>query len=186
MGLPAEISAVMGNISHDNAEVEDISIAILKFAGGALGQITSSVVHHGEEQQVIFQGKKARISAPWKVYASLPKSNGFPERNEALEQEIRDFYEKLPEVAYEGHTGQIHDVLCAIENKRRPLIGGEDGRRTLEIITAIFKSGSTGQKVKLPLAKNDPFYTAQGIKENAILRRNTAAFCAISSKSILQ
>ena len=158
----------MANTSHDNAEVEDVSIAILKYANGAIGQITSSVVHHGEEQQVIFQGKKARISAPWKVYASQPKDNGFPVENTELEKEIQDFYDSLPEVRFEGHTGQIEDVLKAIENKTAPLIKGEDGRRTLEIITCIFKSGSTGTRVSLPLRKDDPFYTTQGIRDNAI------------------
>jgi UDP-N-acetyl-2-amino-2-deoxyglucuronate dehydrogenase len=168
MGSPAEITAVMGNTSHDNAEVEDISIAVLKYANGALGQITSSVVHHGEEQQLVFQGKAARISAPWKVYASRAKENGFPERNTDLESEILKYYDALPEVPFEGHTGQIYDVLTAIENKTQPLIRGEDGRKTLEIITAIFKSGSTGARVSLPLGKGDPFYSVDGIRKNAI------------------
>lgn len=73
-GRPNQVQAFMSNVSHDNAEVEDLSIGMLKFDNGALGQITSSVVHHGEEQQLIFQGAKARVSVPWKVTASL--SNG--------------------------------------------------------------------------------------------------------------
>ncbi|MBW7458434.1 Gfo/Idh/MocA family oxidoreductase, partial [Paenibacillus sepulcri] len=78
MGMPEKVQAVMSNTSHDNAEVEDLSIAILTYPNGALGQITSSVVHHGQEQQLIFQTEKARVSAPWKLYASLSKENGFP------------------------------------------------------------------------------------------------------------
>ena len=39
----------------------------------------------------------------------------------------------------------------------------EDGRRTIELITAIYKSGSTGCGVELPLKKDDPFYTVEGI-----------------------
>lgn len=168
LGLPDEITAVMANTSHDNAEVEDLSVAVLKFANGSLGQITSSVVHHGEEQQLIFQGKKARISVPLKVYASLSRENGFPDRNTGLEKEILDFYERLPDVAYEGHTGQIHDVLTAVENRTAPMIKGEDGRRTVEIITAIYKSASKGAAVRLPLQKDDPFYTAEGVRRNAV------------------
>lgn len=80
MGRPSQVQAFMSNVSHDNAEVEDLSIAMLRFPNGALGQITSSVVHHGEEQQFIFQGRHARISAPWKIYASSSKSNGFLKR----------------------------------------------------------------------------------------------------------
>ncbi len=58
MGLPESVTAVLSNTSHDNAEVEDISIAAMRYPGGALAQVTSSVIHHGEEQQVVFQGKK--------------------------------------------------------------------------------------------------------------------------------
>lgn len=167
MGRPSEVQAVMSNVSHDNAEVEDISIAILKYDSGALAQITSSVVHHGEEQQLIFQGKKARISAPMKVYASTARSNGFPDRDEETEKEIQEFYDALPEAKYDGHTAQIDDVLTAFENNTKSLIGGEDGKRSVELITAIYKASITKQPVKLPIGKDDEFYSEEGIKNNA-------------------
>ena len=167
MGMPEEVQAIMSNTSHDNAEVEDISIAMMRYPSGALGQITSSVVHHGEEQQVVFQGKKARISAPWKPYASMSKSNGFPERNEALEQELNSYYDSLPEQPYKGHAPQIADVLHGLETGEAFLVSGEDGKRALELITAIYKSAILGQAVKLPLAKGDPFYTVEGMQANA-------------------
>lgn len=167
LGLPEEVMAVLGNVAHDNAEVEDISIAILKYSNNALAQITSSVVHHGEEQQIIFQGEKARVSAPWKVYASTSMDNGFPKKNEVLEREINQYYNNLPDLEYEGHQGQIQNVLTAIQNGTQPLIQGKDGRNTIELITAIYKAGSTGELVKLPIGKDDPFYTVDGILESA-------------------
>ena len=167
MGMPEEVEAVMSNTSHDNAEVEDLSIALLRYRSGALGQITSSVVHHGEEQQMVFQGKKARVSAPWKVYASTSKSNGFPERDEATEQKIDAFYRSLPEQKYEAHTPLIDDVLRALETGGKPLISAEDGRRTVELITAIYEAAIRHRPVRLPLEKTDPFYTVEGIQKNA-------------------
>lgn len=167
MGLPEEVNAVISNAAHDNAEVEDISVAILKYPKGALAQVTSSVIHHGEEQQLIFQGEKARISAPWKTYASTSMGNGFPERNEELEKEINDYYDSLPKLDSEGHKAQIENVMSAIENKTEPFIKGEDGRNTIELITAIYKSGSTNQPVKLPIDSSDSFYTLDGILKNA-------------------
>jgi UDP-N-acetyl-2-amino-2-deoxyglucuronate dehydrogenase len=167
MGRPEEVQSIMTNTSHDNAEVEDLSIALLKYKNGALGQITSSVVHHGEEQQVVFQGKNARISAPWKVYASLSKSNGFPERNTQLEQEIEELYKSFPEQKYNNHAPLLLDVMNAIETGGKPLISGQDGRATVELITAIYESSVSRKPVKLPLAKDDPFYTVEGIRSNA-------------------
>jgi predicted dehydrogenase len=164
MGMPEEVQAIMSNTSHDNAEVEDVSIAVLKFKNGALGQITSSVIHHGEEQKIIFQGKKARISAPWKVYASASQSNGFPARDEEYERKIESFYNQLQESKYEGHTAQIDNVLNYFEINEKVLISGEDGKKALELITSIYKSASTRQPVKLPLSKEDPFYTVEGLQ----------------------
>lgn len=166
MGLPESVTAVLSNASHDNAEVEDISIAAMRYPGGALAQVTSSVIHHGEEQQVIFQTERARVSAPWKVYASLSKENGFPYRNEALEAELQADYDALPDLPYTGHTAQIDNVMTAIETGTRPFIDGVSGRRTIEIITAIYKSGFEGRTVALPLQPDDPFYTVGGILKN--------------------
>ncbi|GHT73630.1 oxidoreductase [Spirochaetia bacterium] len=162
LGLPRQISAVLGNLSHTNSEMEDISIAVFIY-DDMLAQVTSSVIHHGEEQQLIVQGEKARISAPWKVYASVPRPNGFPVENTELEKELTAYYESLPRLAHTGHAGQIDDVLTAVETGSSVLGSGTEGRRTIELITAIYKAGSTKGIVDLPITKDDPFYTLAGL-----------------------
>lgn len=162
MGLPEKVTSILANTAHDNAEVEDLSISILQYPG-ALAQLTASVVHHAEEQQLVFQCEKAKIAAPFKTYASVSKPNGFPIRDEALEQQIAEFAEAQPQVKWEAHEGQLENVLSALENDTEVAIGAEDGRRTIELITAIYKSGSEGTTVSLPLDKSDPFYTVEGI-----------------------
>jgi len=166
MGLPQEVCAMLTNVSHDNAEVEDLSVAVMRYKDGALAQITSSVVNHGEEQQIIFNGEKARVSAPWRVVSQQPQPNGHPVPNPEFEEEVEKYYTTLPEVEYEGHIGQIDDVLTAIESAGKPLIGGKEGRLTIELITAIYKAGTEGCFVPLPIKKDDPFYTVEGIQAN--------------------
>lgn len=166
LGLPEEVTSVMTNVSHDNAEIEDLSVSIMRY-GKALATVTASVVHHGENQALQIQCADAKISAPYDTYASVSKPNGFPERNPELEQRIRAFYDGLPSLKHQVHAGQIDDVLSCIEQGRANLaITGEDGRRTIEIITAIYKSGSLHEAVKLPLKPDDPFYTVAGIQAN--------------------
>ncbi|MDR2193226.1 MAG: Gfo/Idh/MocA family oxidoreductase [Treponema sp.] len=165
MGMPEKVTAVISNAAHTNAEIEDISVAILQYPRGALAQITSSVIHHGEEQQLIFQGEKARISAPWKVCATVAGANAFPlkEHDGELEKKLTGFVESFPPLPYEAFTGEIENVLSALEQGGRPAIDGHDGRNTLELISAIYKSGASGSTVTLPLGEDDPFYTVNGI-----------------------
>lgn len=168
--LPESVMAMLTNVMHDNAEVEDLSLACLRYPDGSMAQVTSSVVHHGEKQGISLQCADARISAPWEISAELSQQNGFPkpEGNTELIERIQKFYEELPDLAYEGHTGEIDDILTALETGMRPLITGIDGRRTVEVITAIYMAGFYGRTVKLPIAKEDACYTFKGILDNAI------------------
>jgi len=52
------------------------------------------------------------------VYASTAKENGFPERNEELEKEIQKLYGSLAIWSTNVHTGQINDMLLAVEGKK--------------------------------------------------------------------
>lgn len=167
--MPDSVMAMLTNVMHDNAEVEDLSLACLRYGDGSLAQITSSVVHHGEEQSVVLQCADAKISAPWEVKAEVTQANGFPkdEGNKELKEKLQEFWQQVPPLAHEGHTGEIEDVLKALETGGRPLITGEDGRRTVEVITAIYKAGFCGQQVKLPIASDDEYYTFDGILKNA-------------------
>ncbi|MCL2017054.1 MAG: Gfo/Idh/MocA family oxidoreductase [Defluviitaleaceae bacterium] len=167
-GLPTEVTAVLSNVMHDNSEVEDISFAILKYADGALAEVTSSVVHHGEGQSITLQCEHAKITTPFSVEAELSQPNGFPKKNTALMQEITDKYNAMPNLTHEGHTGQIENVVKALQNGVRPDITGKDGRITIELITAIYKAGFQKRTVELPIAETDDYYTFDGILKNAI------------------
>jgi len=165
--LPTEVTAVLSNVMHDNSEVEDLSFAILKYADGALANVTSSVVHHGGEQSIVLQCENAKIAAPFSVAAEKSKPNGFGEPNKEFEAKITAKYNAMPNLKYEGFAGEIDNVLSSVENNTPPLITGQDGRMTVELITAIYKSGCKKQTVTLPLSKDDEFYTFDGILKNA-------------------
>jgi predicted dehydrogenase len=55
-------------------------------------------------------------------------------------------------IGHHGHAREFRDMLDAIRRKRPPSIDGREGRRSVEIIQAIYKSAESGGKVvKLPL-----------------------------------
>lgn len=167
-GLPSEVMAMLANLMHDNSEVEDLSMAMLKYSDGSVAQVTSSVIHHGEEQGIILQCEKGKIAAPWDVKISKELPNGFPITDEEKEKELNKRYEQMEDLQYEGHTGEINDILNALENGKNPMITGKDGRNTVELITAIYKSGCLKENVILPILETDEFYEFDGLMKYAI------------------
>lgn len=168
--LPTEVISLLANVMHDNSEVEDISFAALKYEDGSVGEVTSSVVHHGEEQGIVLQCERAKISAPWSCAAEIERPNGFPEpeHDKELMEKLEAYYRSLPDLEYEGHTGLIRNVLLALEAGERPMITGDDGKRTVELITAIYQAGFEKRAVSLPIRKTDSYYTAEGLISHAV------------------
>lgn len=168
LGAPESVSAVLTNAAHENAEVEDLSVAVLAYQR-ALATITSSVVHHGERQRMVVQGREASISLDGEVIAETTQPNGFPAPggNAELVGRLEARAAEQPPLAHIGHEGQIDDVLTAIETGRRPAIDGNDGRRTIELITAIYQAGVERRTVDLPLAADDPYYEPGTLTERA-------------------
>ena len=52
----------------------------------------------------------------------------------------------------EGHKAQIAEMVRLVDSGGRPQIDGSEGRKTLELILAIYQSARTGQPVELPLS----------------------------------
>ncbi|WP_109209578.1 MULTISPECIES: Gfo/Idh/MocA family oxidoreductase [Microbacterium] len=168
LGRPTEVTAMLANAQHDNAEVEDLSVAVFRYDRG-LAQLTSSVVHHGEEQEIVIQGADARVSQPWKVVAERSRPDGFPERegDSELVARIEALVEDRAPLDHLGHEGQIGDLLTAIRDGRAPIAGGVDGRNAVEVVTAIYKAGFEREVVALPLRADDPYYRAGQLVANA-------------------
>jgi len=167
-GMPQEIISVLSNLNHDNSEEEDISLSILKYTDGTLGQINCSLIHHGEVQKLDFQMEKGSISIPYEIRANSSRSNGFPLENEQLESDMDANFNSIPGLEYEHHTGQIENFLGSILTRSPLLIDGNEGRKSIELITGIYKSAFTGLPVKLPLSKEDSYYSFNGRIADAV------------------
>lgn len=157
VGMPARITAVIGNVAHDNSECEDVGMAILEYPG-MFAQVTASLVNHGEEQELVFQGDKGRISVPWKTASQKALPNGFPEANTPEADRIQRAYDDLPALSVEGHPAQIQNFLKAIDGEEPLMADGQEGRKTIELIMGIYKAAALRQTVTLPLLPEDPFY----------------------------
>ncbi len=55
----------------------------------------------------------------------------------------------LSDLTCEGHRRQIVDFVQAVRDDRPPMVDGHEGRRSVALIEAIYKSASTGRGVRL-------------------------------------
>lgn len=69
---------------------------------------------------------------------------------EIWKKEDFDFFNSIDAMMY-YHERQIEDFLKSILKGTKPLIDGEDGRKTVEIFTAIYRSNRDKVPVKFPL-----------------------------------
>jgi len=170
MGPVGEISAHTATLAHKRIEVEDVATATLKFKNGALGVIEATTaaypgalkrieIHGSSGSAVIeeedikswdFQKKLRSDDAILKRLAGKTKTGGGAADPTAI--------------GHHGHTQQFKDVLSAIKNGTVPQIDGQEGRRSVEVILAIYKAAETGKSIELPL-KTDPALSAKSTKK---------------------
>ena len=168
LGRPERVTAAMTNAWHDNAEVEDLSVSLLEWER-TIATLTASVVHHGEEQAFAVQGRDAAVAQPWSVRAEAPQPNGFPVHggNPDLVARIERLAAERVPLDHEGHVGQIGDVIAALGDGREPAITGEDGRRTVEVVTAVYQAAIERRPVDLPLDPASRWYTGEALLAQA-------------------
>jgi hypothetical protein len=54
-----------------------------------------------------------------------------------------------------------------VRERRRPAVDGTDGRRAIELVTAIYQAGIERRTVDLPVSADDPYYRAGTLVERA-------------------
>jgi predicted dehydrogenase len=167
MGEIDEVYGLWRNLNHPYIEVEDTALAIIKFKSGAIGNIIVSnsekpgiygKVHvHGENGASVgvqtdggamfIAGMSGILEPPVNDIWSVPGEEKMLEQWKA--EDSAHFNNIDPMVYYMER--QIEDFLKAIENNTEPLVTGMDGRRTVELFTAIYRSTRDNKPVKFPL-----------------------------------
>jgi len=157
-GLPESVSADMGSFTHD-IEVEDLSIAMLRFPDGALGQMTSSVSLHQNLNRLEICGDEASVTLPWDVHVTKERGRGMAAVDEEKAKELKEWAEsRIPEPAHGGHAAQIGEVLKSLQAGRVPAVTGSEGRKSIEMVMGLYKAALTGERVRFPITEEDRYY----------------------------
>ena len=143
-------------------ECEETSSALVRFESGAIGQVTSTVTAFGpEKSRLEIYGTELSAVSSGPVYEATaePFAIGAEDTNRALAIE-HELEERVPKGFRMLHRGQVEDFVAAVQDSQTPLIGIPECREALQVTTAIYKSSMTGAAVTLPLAPDDPWYSA--------------------------
>jgi UDP-N-acetyl-2-amino-2-deoxyglucuronate dehydrogenase len=149
LGQPVSVFA-MAKTALINIEAEDTATVLLRFADGAFGIIEAttavrpkdlegSISLLGEGGSVVIEGFAVNQMKTWNFVEPLPGD----------EDILTQYSVNPPNVYGFGHQAYYEHVVDCILNNTQQLVDGLEGRKSLELISAIYESIETGREVVL-------------------------------------
>ena len=155
----SEVKAVTDTLYH-NIEVEDVSMAHVKFANGARASIINSSVCPRQETYLRLDCEKATVELTH-LYAYKQENWKMTPADPDHSTDLQSAWGKFPDDVGSTHGAQLVAMVADMDHDQVPLTSGAEARRTIEFLTAIYKSAFTDTTVKRGSIKpGDPFYTA--------------------------
>jgi UDP-N-acetyl-2-amino-2-deoxyglucuronate dehydrogenase len=146
---PVETVKAIGVTRLVNIECEDTGAALLRFTSGALGiievttaarpkDLEGSISILGEKGSVVIGGFFMNELATWEF-----------EEKQPIDDFIFEKYGRNPP-GWGYNLGEyLKDVINAVDVSKAGLVDGLEGRRSLELISAIYESIETGNEIAL-------------------------------------
>jgi UDP-N-acetyl-2-amino-2-deoxyglucuronate dehydrogenase len=132
-----------------NIEAEDTAVAIIKFRNGALGIIEATTATRPKdlEGSISILGEKGSVEVGGFFMNEL-KTWNFSQPNE-MDKDIWEKHAKVPEEIAWNHTEFLKDVVSSLLEHKKGLIDGKEGRKSVELVTAIYESAETDKEIFL-------------------------------------
>ncbi|WP_432104174.1 Gfo/Idh/MocA family protein [Streptomyces sp. bgisy091] len=174
LGPWSEMQAMAGRLVHD-IETEDVSTALVRFNNGALATVVNSALSPDQASGIRIDCERATVELRHLYGYSTDDWRITPARDISDDTSA---WNAFPPDVPSSHRAQLRGLVDSIRAGRRPLSSGVDGRKSLEFVTALYKSAFTGEAVHADdIAAGDPFYTA--------LHGNTAGWAPASPSAEL-
>jgi len=171
MGEIDELFGFWANLNHPYIEVEDTAVAVLRFKNGALGNIVvsnsqnpplygrvhvygsngASVGVQTDGGAMFIAGMSSIAEPPINDLWTVPGEEEFLKK---WQKEDANLFLSINPIEY-YHQLQISEFLKAIMEGRDSAIPGEEGRKTVEIFEALYRSQRDGKPIKFPLTPEE-------------------------------
>lgn len=162
-----EVYGIHKNFNHDYIEVEDTAVAIVKFKNGAVGNILVSNSQHpalygkvhifgqnGAAAGVQTDGGAMFIAGMSSIeeapFNDLWTIEGEAHLRDQWQAEDEKFFKSIEPTHY-FHRLQIENFCESIRGDSDLMISGAEGRKTVELFTAIYRSERDNRPIKFPL-----------------------------------
>ena len=142
----------------NSIEVEDCVAAAVEMADGSLGTISVTLGSCAQisRHRFTFRNVSAESNTEPYTNSAEPWTYSLPEKTEAggpIERALSEF-----EPTAEGYEGQFRRFYRSLTEGEPLPVTLAHARRALEFIAGVYSSAETGERVSLPLSKNDPKY----------------------------
>ncbi len=155
MGPVAQVTGFTATLAHERIEVEDTAVACLRFASGALGVIQATTsVHPGLPKTIAVHGDHGTAVIEqddvlrWDFTPETAEDRAVKERF-ARKVGASGGASDPAAISHQCHARQLADFVRAVRAGAAPLVDGREGRRSVEVISAVYRSARTGETVSL-------------------------------------
>ena len=146
---PVESVTSMAATRLVNIECEDTGVAILRFWNGALGVVEATTATRPKdlEGSISILGEKGSVVIGGFFMNELTSWDF--EKKQPGDEDILLTYGKNPDLFGYNLGEYLKDVIATIRDNETALVDGLEGRKSLELITALYESIETGNNVPL-------------------------------------
>ena len=159
VGMPRSVVSVSKTYKH-KIEVEDYVSAIFEYDSGMAATVHCNTLQAPGQQRIEIWGERAgvvlegrnltvqRLETPVQQFIDSDKTVEFTSPNAAVEAMSFESFGGT-------HAPAIEDFAQAVIDGRDPFVTGEDGRKSQELIAAMTLSSYKGERVELPVGRDE-------------------------------
>ncbi|NLA44998.1 MAG: Gfo/Idh/MocA family oxidoreductase, partial [Candidatus Cloacimonetes bacterium] len=132
-------------------EAEDTGCAILHFRSGIIATLNVTMLTYPKnfEGSITIIGEKGTVKVGGVAVNKIEKWE-FEEYDDD-DRIVEEANYQPPNVYGFGHNPYYRNVVDVLLKRAEPLTDGRDGRKSVEIVQAIYLSAKTGKRISLPL-----------------------------------
>ncbi len=155
MGDVVDVQARTATMTHQRIEVEDVAVATLQFRSGALGVIeATTTAYPGSLKRIEICGSggmailEEEDIKQWQFLNEQPSDAQVREQF-AAKTKTGGGASDPAAIGHHGHTQFFNDFVTAVKQNREPSINGIEGRKSVEVIEAIYRSAKERRTISL-------------------------------------